>query len=446
MGKANRMRRAAKKRHREERVRGRAWMRDHAPSSADILGEVLVAASVVGVGDTEVGAAMVAELASGGEPRRRLVAGTVGELAERYVAALWEQGWQPVDLARVLRRNLPKAAVSFAVAAVGAQSRSYADLGARVAGWWMDQLAEMGAERPEPGPDPWPLGWAAAAGLDWVEAVGAAVQAVALFMDLPPILRIGPPPSEWQAGGPLPGWSGRVSGSRGGADPKVLAKVRALLAKAESTEFEEEAAAFMAKAQELITRHRIDRLLLADADARDAEAVRARRVGVDDPYAGPKALLLDAVADANDCRSVWSKDLGFATVFGDPADLDTVELLFTSLLVQATTALRVAGAASARRRSRAFRQSFLVGYATRIRERLAEGVAAATGAAEAEVGGRFLPVLARHRRQVDDAVREALGPLRHRAVGVNDPAGFFAGKAAAELADLSAASGELAAG
>jgi hypothetical protein len=42
-------------------------------------------------------------------------------------------------------------------------------------------------------------------------------------------------------------------------DQRMLDRVRALLAKAESTDFPQEADAFTARAQELMARHRIDR-------------------------------------------------------------------------------------------------------------------------------------------------------------------------------------------
>lgn len=64
-----------------------------------------------------------------------------------------------------------------------------------------------------------------------------------------------------------------------------------------------------------------------------------------------------------------------STVFGFMADLDAVELLFTSLLVQANAAMLRAGAkrdAHGRSRTRAFRQSLLLAYATRIGERLSQ--------------------------------------------------------------------------
>jgi hypothetical protein len=54
-----------------------------------------------------------------------------------------------------------------------------------------------------------------------------------------------------------------------------------------------------------------------------------------------------------------------------PVDLETTELLFTSLLVQAGHAMNVAGAAGgAQARSAAFRRSFLRSFGWRVGERL----------------------------------------------------------------------------
>lgn len=64
-----------------------------------------------------------------------------------------------------------------------------------------------------------------------------------------------------------------------------------------------------------------------------------------------------------------------STVVGFLADLDAIELLFTSLLVQASAAMLRAGAkrdAHGRSRTGAFRQSFLIAYATHIGERLSQ--------------------------------------------------------------------------
>ncbi|MGH8302569.1 MAG: DUF2786 domain-containing protein, partial [Steroidobacteraceae bacterium] len=115
------------------------------------------------------------------------------------------------------------------------------------------------------------------------------------------------------------------------------------LAKAESTTFDAEAEALTAKAQELMARHRIDRAVLEHDFHAPRTSPVGRRLAVDDPYAEAKALMLGKIAAANGCHSVWSKGLGFSTAFGFADELDAVEELFTSLLVQAAVALRRAG-------------------------------------------------------------------------------------------------------
>lgn len=62
--------------------------------------------------------------------------------------------------------------------------------------------------------------------------------------------------------------------------------------------------------------------------------VVGRRVGVHDPYARAKAMLVGGIAHADVCRVVWSEEFGFATVHGHPDYVDGVEELYTSLLVQ----------------------------------------------------------------------------------------------------------------
>ena len=246
------------------------------------------------------------------------------------------------------------------------------------------------------------------------------------------------------------------------ADERMLSRIRALLAKAESTEFAEEAEALSGRAQELMAKYSIDHALLA-AETGQAEEPGGRRIAVDNPYEAPKATLLQIVAQANRCRVVWSRELGLVTVIGFPADLDAVELLFTSLLVQADTAmLRTGGKrdGSGRSRTRAFRQSFLLAYAIRIGERLAEaadhaeqeavaeqraagagGGTAGDGTADgvaARKGADLVPFLAARHRAVDDAVDEMFGSTltRSRSVRATDAEGWNSGRAAADLASL----------
>ena len=51
-----------------------------------------------------------------------------------------------------------------------------------------------------------------------------------------------------------------------------------------------------------------------------------RRLGVDHPYEDEKAALLDAVATANRCETVWSPELAFSTVFGFESDVEAVDV------------------------------------------------------------------------------------------------------------------------
>jgi hypothetical protein len=172
-------------------------------------------------------------------------------------------------------------------------------------------------------------------------------------------------------------------------------------------------------------------------------AAAGRRLWMDTPYAGAKALLVQVVATANRCRAVWSEKLGFVTVVGAEADLDMVELLSTSLLVQANRAMLGAGRHITRAgtsRTRSFRQSFLLAYAGRIGERLDTANAAATAEVAAEVGGEgacrggLLPVLAARSRAADELTDRLFPTMTHRALSVSNAAGWSAGRAAAELA------------
>ncbi len=224
----------------------------------------------------------------------------------------------------------------------------------------------------------------------------------------------------------------------GSIDRKVLDRVRALLAKAESTEFPDEAAAFAAKAQELITRHALDRALLAPGAGAGATDAIGRDVTIDRPYVGAKTALLHQIARANRCRTVLQSDLGVVSVFGYPDDLDAVDLLFTSLLVQATGAVTAMGAqrdARGRSRTRSFRQSFFYGFAHKIGDRLGAAARDVTTVMTRD-DGRLLPVLSARDQRVDAAVEAAFPHLTKVRRSVSNSNGYAAGRAAGARASL----------
>lgn len=196
---------------------------------------------------------------------------------------------------------------------------------------------------------------------------------------------------------PLPGAHQHSAVVMNPADAKALSRVRGLLAKAEATKFPEEAEALSAKAQELMSRYSLQHAIRDHEQGRAAEAT-ARRIWIDSPYVIAKAALVQAVATANRCQMVCAEKLGCVAVIGAECDLEFVELLATSLLVQANRAMLAAGRRSSdgRARTRSFRQSFLLSYAERIGERLS---ATSTTVATEVDRGALLPDWPRAGRQ-----------------------------------------------
>lgn len=215
----------------------------------------------------------------------------------------------------------------------------------------------------------------------------------------------------------------------------VLHRVRALLAKAESSTFDDEAAAFTAKAQELMARYAIDRAMVADAGRGPRVRPGERTVYLDAPYAREKFFLLAAVAKANDVRAVYVPVDSAGTLVGFDEDLRTVEVLFTSLLVQATSGMLATGTDAASRRRR-YRQSFLIAYARRIGERLTEARDVTVRAVDTERGGTVLPVLASRAAEVEDALQRRFPTMSSMKATARDPNGWRRGVAAGDRADL----------
>ena len=348
----------------------------------------------------------------------------VDEVLSR-IAQSWEHGWQPLDLVHAVRRRASASAAGWLARAVLVEAER-AGAAERAPELWGMQLrllasrhdrAAGSADLLSPG------GHAAEA--DWV----VALVALDILRELPRSQLLIPPPSRWGLA------QSRASAPTSEAHARTIARVRALLAKAESTEFAPEAEAFTAKAQDLMTRHAIDEALLAD-DAGEAVDVQGIRVLIDHPYALEKARLLDVIARANRTRGVWNDFASYMTLLGVATDVEQVEMLFTSALVQATRAMTQAGQQarpSAGERSTSFRKAFLSGYATRIGQRLT----AASAEATATYGADLVPVFQRQAEAIDGEV-DRLFP--HLTTGSRrtmfDARGWDAGTRAADEAVL----------
>jgi Protein of unknown function (DUF2786) len=354
---------------------------------------------------------------------------------QAVVTQAWKHGWQPADLARLAGRRFGGQHVLLLGDAIVAELKTYAP--ATIDPRWSAQLAELEAQVWWQPNQNFLRAWCELPRNDWASVLPVALELLGLLGMLPDLQLLGPIPGTFR-----PPTSAREREVKA-VDERVLSRVRALLAKAEATTSEAEAEAFTAGAQERMARHSIDAAMLAATEPDNSQKPSGRRIGIDNPYEGSKASLLNAVALANRCRSVWSKDLGFSTVIGFESDLDAVETLFTSLLVQAVRSMTSAGSRTdryGRSRTRSFRQSFLAAYAARIGERLMEVTGAQTKAASAEPGGKnLLPVLASRDHAVEDAT-SAMFPrlVQTRATSVTDAEGWHSGRGAADLATLHA--------
>ncbi|MGE0214729.1 hypothetical protein [Mycolicibacterium sp.] len=143
------------------------------------------------------------------------------------------------------------------------------------------------------------------------------------------------------------------------------------------------------------------------------------------------------MGESNRCRVVWAQRLGFVTAVGAETDLDLVDVLVTSPLLQANRAMLAAGRldrSGGRARSRSYRKSFLVAYAQRIGERLSTTSGSVT--AEVNRNERLLPGLAATSRATDELTERLFPRVVARATTVADGAGWAAGRAAADTAQL----------
>ncbi|OZE31193.1 hypothetical protein CH256_13395 [Rhodococcus sp. 05-2254-6] len=372
----------------------------------------------------------------------RLVSMDATELGSRaltnMIETMYENGWQPMDLVHVVRRQHTVAVADLA-AAVLLHQADLADADSRAPQDWVDQMSTICeqfpkvAARVESTPDFLTAYLTSSGKTDYIAASDQWLDVLTLlgrWQTLPRWPQLGPKPSQWPRTRPT------VTGVSGSDSPntKMLSKIRGLLAKADATDFEEEAETLTAKAQELMTRYSIDTMLLSQGHI----DIHGRRVHVDGPHAPAKAQLLHVVGTANRVKAIWDPEFAVATLVGAPVDVEQTELLFTSLLVQATRALGHSPQAKKRKKagSAAFGKAFLYAYAVRIGDRLTDADANALEEASHE-SGDLLPILAAQTVAVEaefDRLFPTAKPMRGPRL---DAEGWDSGQAAADRADLS---------
>jgi hypothetical protein len=225
------------------------------------------------------------------------------------------------------------------------------------------------------------------------------------------------------------------------APDALLARVRKLLVKAEADGVTQaEAEALTAKAAELMAKYGIDRALLAAARP-ETDRPDDRIIDIANPWARVQAHLLCGLAAALRCQCVILPSAGPGSrihVFGFASDIERTDVLYTSLLLQMWQGLSAAEPPAWSRSTRAWRRSWLLGFATAVvaRVRTAEQ-RAAQRATDAPVGGgpSAALVLADRTEVIERTLRQAYPVTRTSRVTYSGT-GYGTGYAQGQSADI----------
>lgn len=214
------------------------------------------------------------------------------------------------------------------------------------------------------------------------------------------------------------------------------ATVRKLLAKAERAGSEHEAEAFRAKATELMIKFSIDEAVLSAGD-HSTDTLGSRRIVITGAYAKPLSSLLNQISIAFETKAIriQSGSETVIMVYGWESDLDLVEVLFSSLQIQAMREAKMSHRANRHINGRSWTTSFVVGFAGRVGSRLkAQRVQAVKDTGDST--GTELAIFDRS-RAVAVAFRTA-HPRTTRAGGsrVGARTGYYSGQRAGDRADL----------
>ncbi|MFE4451454.1 DUF2786 domain-containing protein [Streptomyces sp. NPDC056796] len=231
------------------------------------------------------------------------------------------------------------------------------------------------------------------------------------------------------------------------SDNPQLAKIRALMAKAEDpAATKEEAEAFFAKATALMSKYGIERAMLAAADP-NRDKVGHRSLLIEGVLVEERQLMAGLVAKAvniepilNKVRKPGSNRFTYLVeLYGFESDIERVEMLYTSLSLQASNFLRTVGPAWWEETPKAtYRKRWFRGFTNEVVARLKDAEARAKGEAEAKHGTSVALVLASRaelaRKAADNSgFKTADYQARNRVTDA-----FKAGQQAGRTADIGA--------
>jgi Protein of unknown function (DUF2786) len=219
----------------------------------------------------------------------------------------------------------------------------------------------------------------------------------------------------------------------------LLVRVRKLLAKAEAEGVTpDEAQALTGKASELMAKYGIDRALLA-ARRPETDKPADRKIDIDNPWARVQAHLLCGLASALRCQAVILPRPGPGSrihIFGFESDLERLDVLYTSLLLQMWSGLRTAVVPGWSRSPRAWRRSWLLGFTSAVISRVRAAEHHVTEQArETTNGARTELVLADRTQVITQNINHAY-PVTSKARITYSGSGYGSGYTEGQKADI----------
>lgn len=230
-------------------------------------------------------------------------------------------------------------------------------------------------------------------------------------------------------------------------DEKILNKVRGLLEKAASTNFDEESKTYYAKAEELMEKYLIDESMLARAAGINLKPVKLTiEVQQRTLISEAARQLLNGIAINNRCRCVWGRtryvkgqaNMDKLWIYGMPSDTQFVELLYTTLLSQMVSSCEKVAPTGPR--VQVFRKNFYMHFVPAVVNTLTiNRLVREQNIRETKQAGALV-VLEDVEAQVEVFVADQHGVLGHAPRGGGhsyDHAGATAGREAGKNADIS---------
>ncbi|MFH9295819.1 DUF2786 domain-containing protein [Streptomyces sp. NPDC017520] len=225
--------------------------------------------------------------------------------------------------------------------------------------------------------------------------------------------------------------------------PAKLETIRALLAKAEDPRTPEaEAELARKRAFEMMAKYGVEQAMLNDANPA-SDAPTDRKIVLDNPWAMERVRLINRIALALGCELIHLGRDGSGParrvhIFGYASDLQRVELLYTSLLLQMNSGL-AAQSVPPGQGARAWRRSWLLGFINRVGDRIEEAERGARDEARGETtatGRSAALVLADRKAVVSRSYQQAYPRARKGGTTTMTGNGYGAGWTAGSRADI----------